>query len=197
MGLDKYKLKGSKVQRRLSLDNVPSRENYRELLSYLKDKKNYEYYLWVKVLAGTGARISEFLQFTWDDLISGNFMVRGKGNKYRNFYISKKLQLEISKYAAKFQKSGQFAKNKYGKPITARGVSELLVKWNNDLSLPKGMLHPHNFRHFFAKQFLKSSNNDIVQLAEYLGHENLETTRIYLLKSKEEQMNDFNKFVNW
>ena len=34
-----------------------------------------------------------------------------------------------------------------------------------------------------AHQFLKDTNNDIVALAQILGHENLNTTKIYSQKS--------------
>ena len=193
----KYRLKVAKVPRRLSLENVPSELHYNQLLSFLKQGGKYEYYLWVKVLAGTGARISEFLNFTWELLIEGRFTMRGKGNRYRYFYISQSLQSEISTYAQKNGKSGRFALNRFEEPVTCRGVAQLLSRWCQELEFPKGMFRPHAWRHFFAKQYLRRSNNDIVQLAEFLGHANLETTRIYLLKSEEEQHSDFNRYVNW
>lgn len=52
--------------------------------------------------------------------------------------------------------------------------------------LDKNVLHPHSFRHFFAKNFL-SHNTDIVLLADLLGHSKIETTRIYLRQTRSEQ----------
>jgi site-specific recombinase XerC len=124
-------------------------------------------------------------------------MLRGKGNKYRYFYIQKELSREIAQYAKINKKAGIFPENRFGKKMLTRGIAYHMDKWNKDLGFPKGMLHPHAFRHFFAKQYLKNSKKDIVQLAEFLGHESLDTTRVYLLKSREEQMKDFNKYVNW
>ena len=45
---------------------------------------------------------------------------------------------------------------------------------------------PHNFRHLFATTFYKACK-DIARLADVLGHSNIETTRIYLAVSGEEQ----------
>ena len=47
-------------------------------------------------------------------------------------------------------------------------------------------MHAHAFRHFFAKMFLKK-NKDVIQLADLLGHGSVDTTRIYLQKSYDEQ----------
>jgi site-specific recombinase XerD len=57
-------------------------------------------------------------------------------------------------------------------------------------------MHAHAFRHFFAKMFLKKTK-DIIQLADLLGHGSVDTTRIYLQKSYDEQQRDFNKNVTW
>jgi site-specific recombinase XerC len=40
-------------------------------------------------------------------------------------------------------------------------------------------------------------NSDIVQLASLMGHESVDTTRIYLQKSFDEQKQDYNRTVNW
>jgi len=186
-----------KVPRMLHLDGIPCEEKYFKLLDYLKQIKNYEYYLWVKVLSCTGARIGEFMQFTWEDIIAGEFMVKGKGGKYRFFFIPKNLSDEISDYALRHGKSGYFAKNKFGQRISQKGIRDNMCLWAKKLDFPPGMLHPHAFRHFFAKQYLKHSQNDIAQLAELMGHSSLDTTRIYLMKSKEEQRRDYNVVVKW
>ena len=57
-------------------------------------------------------------------------------------------------------------------------------------------MHAHAFRHFFAKMFLEK-NKDVIQLADLMGHENIDTTRIYLQKSYEEQKKEFNRSVTW
>ncbi|VMF83583.1 integrase/recombinase, phage integrase family [Streptococcus pneumoniae] len=47
-----------------------------------------------------------------------------------------------------------------------------------------------------AKNFL-AKYNDIALLADLMGHESIETTRIYLRKTATEQQNIVDKIVNW
>lgn len=50
--------------------------------------------------------------------------------------------------------------------------------------------------HIPNKFFLKK-NKDVIQLADLLGHGSVDTTRIYLQKSYDEQKKDFNRNVTW
>ena len=58
-------LKRPRMKRKLDVNNVPTEEEYNRLLEYLKTKLNKDYYFFIKVLGTTGARLSEFQQFTW------------------------------------------------------------------------------------------------------------------------------------
>jgi site-specific recombinase XerD len=48
----------------------------------------------------------------------------------------------------------------------------------------------------FAKNFL-SKNNDLVLLADLMGHESVDTTRIYLQRSTLEQSRLVDRVVDW
>lgn len=54
----------------------------------------------------------------------------------------------------------------------------------------------HSFRHRFAKNFL-DKHNDIAFLADLMGHESIEKTRIYLRKTAGEQQKIVDKIVTW
>lgn len=58
------------------------------------------------------------------------------------------------------------------------------------------VVHPHSFRHLFAKNFL-DRRNDLPLLADILGHVSISTTRIYLRKSTQEQRDLINQIVDW
>ena len=81
-------------------------------------------------------------------------------------------------------------------PITQRGFSQHLKAWGKHCGIDLKKMHAHAFRHFFAKMFLKK-NKDVIQLADLLGHGSVDTTRIYLQKSYDEQKKDFNRNVTW
>jgi site-specific recombinase XerC len=57
-------------------------------------------------------------------------------------------------------------------------------------------MHPHSFRHYFAKQFMKKSNN-ITLLGDLLGHSDLATTAIYTRQTAEEQKKGVDKIIDW
>ena len=62
--------------------------------------------------------------------------------------------------------------------------------------LDERVVYPHSFRHRFAKNFIESCG-DISLLSDLLGHESIETTRIYLRRSSSEQKAIVNKVVDW
>lgn len=184
-----------KFKKSLDTENVPTEEEYKRLLLFLREKKNGDYYFFVKILAMTGARVSEFLQFTWENILDGEVVLKGKGNKYRRFFFPKQLQDEVGDYVRKYGKKGLVAVGKQG-PITQRGLCFNMKTWGKRVCIDKKKMHPHAFRHFFAKMYLKNSK-DVVQLAEFLGHSSVDMTRIYLQRTRQEQMDDINDNVNW
>ena len=64
------------------------------------------------------------------------------------------------------------------------------------LYIPKKLVYPHSFRHRYAKNFLEKYN-DIALLADLMGHESSETTRIYLRRTASEQQALVDKIVTW
>lgn len=188
-------LKRPKFRRKLDTENVPTESDYNKLLDYLNTRPNKDRYFFIKILATTGARVSEFLQFKWEDILSGEVTLKGKGNKYRRFFFSKQLQNEVRCYVKEHNKTGYVAVGKCGR-LTQRALCSAMKDWGDRCGIARCKMHPHAFRHFFAKMYLKK-NNDVVQLAEILGHGSIDTTRIYLQKSYDEQKKEFNRSVTW
>lgn len=189
------KLKRPKFKRTLETNNIPTEQEYIKLLSYLSGRKNRDCYFFIKILASTGARISEFFEFRWEDVLAGEVTIKGKGNKYRRFFFNSALQKEVKKYINEENKTGYIAVGRFGR-LTQRGICQQMKVWGEKCGIDRKKMHPHAFRHFFAKMFLKKTN-DVIQLADLLGHGSVDTTRIYLQKSYDEQKRDFNKNVTW
>ena len=57
-------------------------------------------------------------------------------------------------------------------------------------------MYPHSFRHLFAKNFIQR-NPDIALLADLMGHESIETTRVYLRRTAQEQHDEVDAVVDW
>ena len=189
------KMRRPKIKRTLNVENVPTEREYRKLCDYLKEKEPL-HYLWVRLLATTGARVSEFVQFRWSDVLSGEVTLRGKGNKYRRFFFQKGVIDECRVWLGDRDIGGPVAVNRFGEQISTRGIASLMRGWAARCGIESRKIHPHAFRHFFAKMYL-SRTNDIVKLADIMGHGSIETTRIYLQRSYDEQKRDFNRAVTW
>ena len=80
--------------------------------------------------------------------------------------------------------------------ITTRGISGQLKKLAVKYGINPAVVYPHSFRHRFAKSFLERCN-DIAFLADLMGHESIETTRIYLRKTATEQREIVDTIVDW
>lgn len=83
-----------------------------------------------------------------------------------------------------------------GERITTRGISGQLKKLAVKYNINPAVVYPHSFRHRFAKSFLERCN-DIAFLADLMGHESIETTRIYLRKTSTEQREIVDSVIDW
>lgn len=198
IGKKDWELELPKFQRSTFLENVISNADYEFLKNQLKEDGEIYYYLMVRFLGATGARISEFLEFKIEDVKLGYMDIYGKGNKLRRVYIPKSLQREALDYFVKQKgyESGFLWINRFGERITQRGISGQLKVFAEKYGIRKEVVYPHSFRHRFAKNFLEK-RRDIALLADLMGHENIETTRVYLKMTAEEQKAIVDKLVTW
>lgn len=197
IGKDKLKLNAIKLQQKTFLENVISDADYNYLKNQLKKDKNMEWYFVVRFLAATGARVSELIQLKIEHVISGYYDIYSKGGKVRRLYIPKSLKKEALIYLKDNKReSGFLFLNHSGQRITTRGISIQLKKLAIKYGINPKVVYPHSFRHRFAKNFLEKYN-DIALLADLMGHDSIETTRIYLRRTSTEQQEIVDKIITW
>lgn len=197
MGKQKLRLKSIKVQQRSYLENVISNADYQFLKKKLKMEDNLTWYFVVRFLAATGARVSELIQLKVEHIYLGYYDIYTKGGKIRRIYIPKLLKQEAIVWLEEQKRSsGYIFLNRFGERITPRGISQQLKNYANKYGMNEKVVYPHSFRHRFAKNFLEKFN-DISLLADLMGHESIETTRIYLRRSSSEQQAIIDKIITW
>ncbi len=190
-------LKNVKIQQKNFLENVISNADYQYLKKKLKQDGNMEWYFVVWFLAATGARVSELVQIKAEHVELGYLDLYSKGGKLRRVYIPEKLKREAKIWMDQNQiTSGYLFKNRYGERISTRGVGQQLKRYAIKYGLDPDVVYPHSFRHRYAKNFLEKYN-DISFLADLMGHESIETTRIYLRRTATEQQSLIDKIVTW
>ena len=194
---DKLKLSSVKVQQKSFLENVISEADYEYFKNSLFNDNNKFWYFVVRFLCATGARISEFVQIKVEHIKKGYFDIYSKGGKIRRIFIPQKLQEEILLWFEENNiETGFVFTDKYNNKLTPRSINYKLKVLAQKYGLNTAVVYPHSFRHRFAKSFL-DRYNDIALLADLMGHESLETTRVYLRRTSSEQQFIVNKYIDW
>ena len=137
----------------------------------------------------TGCRVSDTTNLELSDVViqerSGSVTYRlGKGQKERTVPMPLSARKALQAYLDLRPKceSEIVFQGKRG-PLTDRGVRSLCDKYGSLLGFK---LHPHLLRHSMAHQFLDDTGNDLVSLAQILGHQNINTTAIYTKRTQDQ-----------
>lgn len=194
---DGIRLKSIRVQQKPFLDNVISQKEYELLRDSLLDDGELFWHFIVRFIACTGARISELRMFTVESVKQGYLDIISKGQKLRRIYIPSTLQQDSISWLQSIKRhSGFLFAQSANKPMTARGISMGLKRFAKKYGINPDVVYPHSFRHRFAKNFIERCP-DIAFLADLMGHESLETTRVYLRRTSEEQRSTVDATIDW
>ena len=167
------------------------------LKAQLKADGYDEWYFIVWFMAATGARVSELLHIKAEHIQIGHLDLYSKGGKIRRLYIPEELAHGGCEMA---QRNRTYFRLHLSESVwTAHYYSwnsSQLKHFAEKYGMNKEVVYPHSFRHRFAKNFLDRFN-DLALLADLMGHESIETTRIYLRRTASEQQKIVDKVVNW
>jgi len=184
---DDLKLKTERIQKKTSLENIISFEQYTKLLQYLENKGKEKDYLLIKTIAMTGIRIGELRYITYESIIKGHVSIMHK-KRTRTIYLPEYLCDILQIYCNNHDiNSGIifYGRNK-NKPLDTSGIWRKMKRTAHNANIPEEVVYPHSFRHLFAKTYMDKIGN-ISELADILGHSSIEITRIYTLTSSIEK----------
>jgi site-specific recombinase XerD len=166
----------------------------------------------LEFLFSSGLRVSELVNLKKDNLNlkTGEFTVRGKGDKLRLVFLSPHAIKALTDYF-KLRKDNSRAlfmrhdeKTSVEKQIktlddktpglTARTVQRLIKKYATLAGITK-KISPHTLRHSFATDLL-ANGADIRAVQELLGHASISTTQIYTHLTNRRLKDIYDKFHN-
>jgi len=170
----------------------------------LKKLLGFRDYTIIHLLADSGARASEVATLNLDyfNPAQKTLSILGKGNKFRLIKLCQKTTDLIIRYITQYRPHPEpiyrhiLFINKHGRPLTRKGIYLLCQKHLSIALRPERfkMIHPvHSFRHSCAINML-ASGKSVSDVKNHLGHENSESTMIYLhmdLKTKRQAQKKF------
>ena len=132
----------------------------------------------VSLLYDSGIRISELCSLNRNSIKERQFIVVGKSKNPRICFITEKTERRIKSYLDLRIDNNKalFIANQTGKRITSDNVRKVFQNACNRSDFIN--VHPHTLRHSFATRLLEKEV-DIRYIAELMGHESLDTTKMY------------------
>lgn len=159
-----------------------SREEYQSLVRTARKKGKTRLCCIMQTIGATGIRISELEYITAETLDTGSVKVCSKG-KVRMIFLIESLRKMLKNYCSQEGiTEGCIFITRSGSPVNRKNVWAEMKGLCREAGVPESKVFPHNLRHLFACCFYEKEK-DLVRLADYLGHSNVETTRKYTMIS--------------
>lgn len=186
-----YQVKQIKIHRQNFLDNVITQVEINQIIHKCELYGDLRTKALLLTLIYTGTRISEALQLKIYDINRDYVNITGKGVKIRTIFIPDKLKEYLREYSRyRVNKSDYLFTGKQG-GISRYQAHRDLKKYANMCGIDHKVSHLHNFRHRHCLN-LRDKGLDIATIADLVGHSDINTTRVYLRKSKNELLDTIN-----
>lgn len=169
-----------------------TRREYECLLRSGQQGDQTQLALQIETICAIGIRVSEVRYITVETARYGCAEVALKG-KIRTILLPQKLVCKLLQYAAQNKTTrGEIFLMANGKGLSWRNIWAEMKQLCKAADMEASKAFSHILRHLFATTFYQVCN-DIILLADVLGHSSIETTRIYLITSEQEYARQLEK----
>lgn len=201
--------------------HIPQKRSQRKLIGFLypdeilkvfetvdlKRSGGMQDYTILHLLTDSGARASETATLNLDyfDPQNQTLAIMGKGNRYRQIKLKPKTVHLISLYVAKYRTTPKWPYrhrlfiNQRQEEFTRHGIYRLCRKYLEKALSPKRLQHinpAHSFRHSCAIRML-CCGESISDIKNRLGHDNIQSTTIYLQLDLTHRKQVQKKFIDY
>jgi integrase/recombinase XerD len=177
-----------KIQKQDYLEEVLTKNDFDRLVRIADREEDKRALAIFYALYLTGVRVSELLQFKAYDVSKETVTVCGKGNKYRDVFIPDNLR-EVLKAYIKARKipdnSPLFINKNNSNCMDRQAVHNLIKKYAGISKVKLTKAHAHSFRHLYGFRLIEKGLS-LEEVADLLGHTDINTTRIYTRRTKKE-----------
>jgi site-specific recombinase XerD len=171
-------------------------------------------YALVQMMLQTGLRVGEVAALKIRDVTvrerTGSVIVRqGKGLKEREVPLNATVRRALRNYLDERESNDSQDKKKSkintqqeddplflterNKAMPKRTIQAVITNLGKKAKIKRVKFSSHTLRHTFALNYLKQNPGKLVELANLLGHESLDTTAVYLRPSNEELAADLER----
>lgn len=133
----------------------------------------------IKMLFQTGLRVGELCALNRDSIHNRQFSVTGKSKETRPCFITSEIEEMIKEYLSMRSDDNRalfVSSQTGGTRISKKTVQNLFRRIRKEC--PFGPIHPHTMRHSYGT-YLIEHGVDIRDVAKLMGHQSLNTTKIY------------------
>lgn len=150
----------------------------------------------IDVLLSTGCRVGGLTGMKRTQLENDEIIITEKGNKQRIAYFNAKAHVSLDEYLKSRDDDNEYMFVSLNKPHNKLNISgvEIVVR---ELGKKVGItdVHPHRFRRT-AATMAKKRGMPIEEIQKMLGHENIETTMLYIAEDENGLKENHKKYMS-
>ncbi|MEJ2268082.1 MAG: tyrosine-type recombinase/integrase [Nanoarchaeota archaeon] len=158
---------------------IPNILSIKDIKKMFNSTNNPKHKLILKLLYGTGLRVSEIVNLKKSEINFEENLVKivlGKGKKDRFVKLPESIKDELKNYSKIGDSKYLFESNRGGK-LTIKSIQKIVSNSAKKARIKK-RVYPHLLRHSFATHLLEQGT-DLRIIQKLLGHSSIKTTQIY------------------